>query len=70
MKGVLTMSKIENLYVMFAGLMIVAFGYVFDYLENRFAEDSWFWHFFEAFCIAAIFYFTMNLLKWAVWVMG
>lgn len=64
------MSKIENLYVMTAGILIVAFSYAIDYLENRFAEDNWFWYFFDAFCIAAIFYLTMNLLKWAVWVMG
>ena len=64
------MIKIENLYVVTAGLVIVAFGYLFDFLEEHFAEDSWFWHFFEGFSIAAIFYFGMQLLKWAVWVMG
>ena len=64
------MAKIESLYVVFAGMIIVAVGYLFDMIEKHFAEDSWFWHFFDALSIAAIFYLTMKILKWAVWVLG
>lgn len=70
MKGDFEMARIENFYVIFAGLVIVAVGYLFEMIEKHFAEDSWFWHFFDAFSIAAIFYLTMKILKWAVWVLG
>ncbi len=64
------MAKVENLYAVTAGFVIVVFGCLFKYLEERIAEDSLIWRFLEGFSFAAIFYFGMKILQWSVWVLG